>query len=87
MGDDLQIVLDHQHRAIGGDAADQLDDAVDVLVPHARHRLVEQQHFRLERQRGGDFQRALAAIGDFARDVMGEIGEADVVEQFHAPAR
>ena len=83
IGDDLQIVLDHQDRAVGGDAPDQRGDAVDVLVAHARHRLVEQQHFRIERERGGDLQRALAAIGDFAGDAVGEFGEADVVEQFH----
>ena len=63
------------------DAADQRDDAVDVLVAHARHRLVEQQHFRIERERGGDLERALAAIGDFARDAVGEVGEPDIVEQ------
>ncbi len=60
-------------------------DAVDVLVAHAGHRLVEQQHFGIERQRRGDLQRALAAVGDFARDMVGEVGKADVVEQFQRP--
>src|SRR3984885_5619158 len=50
MSDDLQIVLDHQDRAIGRDAPDQRRDPIDVLMAHARHRLVEQQHFRIERQ-------------------------------------
>src|SRR5262245_43756831 len=45
VGDDAEIVLDHQHRAVGGDRLDQRADAVDVLVAHAGHRLVEQQHF------------------------------------------
>ena len=47
------------------DALDQLRDAVDVLVAHAGGRLVEQQHLGIERERGGDFQRALAAVGQF----------------------
>ena len=66
-GDDRQIVLDHQDRAVRGDAADELRNALDVLLRHSRHRLVEKQHFRVERQRRGDLQRALAAVGEFAR--------------------
>ena len=42
-------------------------DAADVLVAHAGHRLVEEQHLGIERQRRGDLQRALAAVGQFAR--------------------
>src|SRR6185437_959549 len=56
-----EIVLDHQHRAIDGDALNQRTDAVDILVRHASGRLVEQQHFRIERQSRGDLQGALAA--------------------------
>src|SRR5713226_6414399 len=48
IGDDAEIVLDHQHRAIGRDRSDQRGDAIDVLVPHAGGRLVEQQHLRVE---------------------------------------
>ena len=67
-------MLDHQDGAIGGDATDQRGDALDVFVAHARHRLVEQQHFGIERQGRRDLQRALAAIGDFAGDRIGEFG-------------
>ena len=67
-GDDAEIMLDHQHGAIGGDRLDQRGDAVDVLVAHAGGRLVEQQHFGIERERGRDLQRALAAIGQFDRE-------------------
>src|SRR5258708_7768819 len=45
VGNHAEIVLDHQHSAIGGDPLDERGDAIDVLVSHARHRLVEQQHF------------------------------------------
>ena len=76
IGHHRQIVLDHQHGAVGGDALDQLRDALDVLVTHARGRLVEQQHFRIERQRGGDLERALAAIGQFDRGPVGELRQA-----------
>ena len=81
----MQIVFDHQDRAIGGDAPDQGGDAVDVFVAHARHRLVEQQHFRIERERRGDFERALAAVGDLDGDRAGPVGESDIVEQRHRP--
>src|SRR5437660_26416 len=53
-GNDTEIVLDHQHRAIGGDGFDQRADAVDVLVPHSGRGLVEQQHFGIECERSCD---------------------------------
>src|SRR5271163_2792964 len=34
IGDDAEIVLDHQHRTLGGDGFDQRADAIDVFVPH-----------------------------------------------------
>src|SRR4051794_22043212 len=67
IGDHAQIVLDHQDRVLRRDALDQCGYFVDVLMAHARHRLVQQHHFGIERQRGGDLQRALAAIGHFHR--------------------
>ena len=85
IGDHREIVLDHQHGAVGGDALDQRADALDVLVPHAGGRLVEQQHFRIERQRGGDLERALAAIGQLDRHPVGERGQADIGDQRHRP--
>src|SRR5262245_19927757 len=63
VGDDAEIVLDHQHRAVGGDGLDERADAIDVFVTHAGHRLVEQKHFRVERQGGCDLQGTLAKIG------------------------
>src|SRR5208282_6848114 len=45
IGDHLQIVLDHQDGAVRGCAADEIGGAIDVLVAHARHRLIEQHHF------------------------------------------
>jgi len=78
-----QIVLDHQHGAVGGDALDQFRDALDVLVSHARRRLIEQQHFGIECNRGGNLERALAPIGQFDRGPVGEFGKSDVGDQRH----
>src|SRR5215510_13934744 len=61
VGNDAEVVLDHQHRAAGCDALDQRGDAVDVLVSHAGGRLVEQHHFRIERDGGRELERALAS--------------------------
>ena len=63
IGDDADIVLNHQHRAVRGNRLDQRTDATDVLVSHARHRFVEQQDRGLERERRCKLQRPLAAIG------------------------
>ena len=65
--DDRQVVLDHQDGAVRRDAPDQRGDALDVLAAHAGHRLVEQHHLRVERQRRRDLERALAAVGELAR--------------------
>ena len=67
VGDDAQIVLDHQHGAVRGRRADQRADALDILVAHAGGRLVEQQQFRTERQRRRELERAFAAVRQFGR--------------------
>src|SRR6185312_9393039 len=80
-GDHREVMLDHQHGAVGGDALDQFGNARNVLVTHAGHRLVEQQHLRIERQSGGNLQGALAAIGQFHRHPVDEGRQADVVDE------
>src|SRR3954469_17214584 len=50
IGHHAEVVLDHDDRPVGGDLADQLADPADVLVAHARHRLVEQHGLGVERQ-------------------------------------
>ncbi len=86
VGDDLKIVLDHQDRAVGGNPANEVGDPVDVLVAHARHRFIEQHHLRLDRQSRGQFQRPLAAIGDFAGLGIGEGRQPDIVQEFERPS-
>src|SRR5258706_16318141 len=56
---DREVVLDHEHRAVGGDLLDQRRDPFHVFVRHARRRLVEQHHLRVERERGRDLERTL----------------------------
>ncbi len=74
-------MLDHQDRAPGADAADQFDHAIDVGMGHAGGRLVEQQHLRVERERGRDLQGALLAVGELAGSGFDEARQPDVVEQ------
>src|SRR6476620_4553634 len=83
--DDRKIMLDHQNRAVGRDPLDQLRNAVDVLMAHARRRLVEKQHLRIECQRCGNLQRSLAAVRKFDRHPVGDRGEPDLGNQLHGP--
>src|SRR5882672_2462892 len=83
IGNDAEIVLDHQHGAIGGDRFDQRADASDILVSHPGHRLVEQHELGIERERGGDLERALAAIGQLRRRPMRMGGEIHISDQLH----
>src|SRR4051794_25961863 len=82
IGHDAQIMLDHQDGVFGRDALDQRRDLVDVLVAHTGHRLVQQHHFRIERERGRNLECAFASIGHFDRVRVGEFAQAHVVQQF-----
>ena len=44
---------------------------------------VKEQHFRVERQRGGDLQGTFATVGEVRRPVIGHVGKADAPEQLH----
>src|SRR5438067_8459447 len=44
-----EVVLHHQHGAVGRHPFDERGDALDVGMRHARGGLVEQHHFRIER--------------------------------------
>ena len=81
VGDHAEIVLNHQDRAIRRHPTDEIGGAIDVLMPHARHRLIEQHHLGLDRKGCRQLQRPLAAIGDLARLRIGEACEPDVVQQ------
>src|SRR5436190_1146882 len=85
IGNDTEVMLDHENGAAGGDSLDQGADTLDVLVPHARHGLVEQQHFRVERQCRGNLQGALAAVRQFNRRSLGKRLQSHIVEQRQCP--
>ncbi len=55
-------------------------------MSHAGHRLVEQHHFRIERQRRRDFERALAPVRHLDRGRLRKLAQADIVEQFMGAA-
>ena len=78
-------MFDHQDRAALCDALDQLRHAVHVFVAHALRGLVEQHQLGLHRQRGGNLQRALAAVGQLHRHSVRELGQAHLFEQLHRP--
>ena len=78
-------MLDHQHRAFGRRLPDQRRHAGDVLVPHSGGGLVEEQHSRVEGERGGDLQRPLAPVRQVDRRRRRELGEADILQQRHRP--
>src|SRR3989449_575524 len=80
--DDAQVVLDHEHGAVGSDALDERCDALYVRVRHAGRRFVEEHHFRIERERGRDLKRALAPIGQLHGDGLFERRQAHRVQQF-----
>src|SRR5258706_10306264 len=83
---DAEVVLDHEDGALGGDAPDERRDALDVRVRHAGRGLIEEHHFRIERERGRDLERALAPVGQLHRDRLFERRQAYRVQQL-APAR
>ncbi len=74
-------MLDHQHRAIHRHPFDQGSDPRDVFAAHARGRLVEQHHLGLERQGGGDLERALTAVRQIRGLHVGVLGQPDFFEQ------
>ena len=62
----VDVVLDDQHRNIGGDVLDQVRHPFALGGGEARQRLVEQQHLRLGAERDAEIDQPLAAIGEFA---------------------
>src|SRR6185312_7386088 len=74
-------MLDHDDGAAGRDLPKERDDATDVLMRHAGRRLVEQQELWVESERRRQFERTLAAIGQFGREAIGKRFETDLGEK------
>ena len=62
--DAVDVVLDQDHRHLGGEAPDQAHDALALGGGEAGERLVEQQDPGLGGQRHADLEQALAAVGE-----------------------
>ena len=76
--DETHVMLDDQHAQA---TLFELDDLIHELLllraVHARRRFIEQQQLGRRRQRPGDLQAALLAVGKFARQDFRLIGQPD----------
>src|SRR5471032_2347437 len=78
----LDVVLDQQHGlAFVLDLDQQLAQRQLFGGVHAGGRLVERQQLRIGGQRAGDFQAELIAIRQETRGALGELADADEVQQ------
>src|SRR3546814_7570126 len=68
-------MFDQQHRNAALDALEHLHHAGRILRPHAGHRLVEQQQFRVGGQCHGDFELAVLAMAQHAGGHLRASGE------------
>ena len=68
-------MLDDQDGDVGVERGHHVENEMAFRRRHAGGRLVEQQHARLLRERDGDFDQALAAIGQFAHQLERIVGE------------
>jgi hypothetical protein len=69
---DLHVVLDQEDRQaeVVAELAHEVGELVGLLRVHAGGRLVEQQQRRVRRQRAGDLDAALVAVGEVARELV-----------------
>ena len=59
----VHVVLDQQHRDVGRQGGDGVEDVAPLGFGHAGRRLVEQQHLRRAGEGRGDLEQALLAVG------------------------
>jgi hypothetical protein len=83
---DVHVVLDQDDGdAVVADLADDRHQLADVRRRQARGRFVQQQQARVERQRAADLQQALLAVGEVARLFVGQVGQADEIQDRGRP--
>jgi len=72
-------VLDQENRQVevAPERSDQSREVLGLARVHPRGRLVEQEEPGLGRQRAGDLETALVAVGQIAREVVGLVVQAD----------
>src|SRR5258706_8670355 len=80
---EIHVVLDDQHRDLGGELLELLQNLAGIVRGHSRGRLVEQQHLGLEAERDRDLEEALLAVGQVLRRGRGVVGQAEHAQQVH----
>ena len=73
----VHVVLDQQHRHVGGQGRDGGEDVAPLGLRHAGRRLVEQQHPRRAGEGRGDLEQPLLAVGQGVGARVEHIGEAE----------
>ena len=74
-------MLDQHQRHFAGKRRDDIEDLFALGFRYARGGLIEQQNFRLGRDRNGDFEQALLAVGKRADARMHDIGERQPLQE------
>ena len=77
----LHIVLHQQHGMAVAQAVQQVEHARRLLRPHARQRLIEQQHLGLRRRAHRDFELALLPVRQRTGHDPGHAGQTGTLER------
>ena len=78
---------DQEGDALVAELLDAVDDHVEERRVDAAGRLVEQEEARTRHQPGGEVHQLLLAVGELRRRLVGEVGDADEIEELHRRAR
>lgn len=82
--DEAHVVLDDEDGdALVADGEDEFLGGAGFLGVHAGGGLVEEEQAGVAGEGSGDFELALFAVGEVAGEVVGFVGEADELEEFH----
>src|SRR5262252_3034561 len=81
---EIHVVLDDEDRDLLRQSVQHLEDAMGFERGHARRRLVEEQHARLEAQRDRDLDQALLAVGQVEDALVRVLRKPQGGEELHA---
>ena len=79
--DEVHVVLDQQHRHLGRQGVDDVEDLLSFAFGHAGHRLVEQQHPRPAGERHRDLEQAALAVGQLGDALALDVLETELTQQ------
>ena len=79
--DEIHVVLDQQHRHLGRQGIDDVEDLLSLAFGHAGHRLVEQQHARPAGKRHRDLEQAALAIGQLGDALALHVFETELMQE------